>query len=91
MQQGWSQQMLQGWMGCAGVGAAGSPWDAATNTQCLSYNVLDKEREFVSKLYLLNKKMHHWNNISIKNEYETVLQCITKPPFSSCSSIQDCV
>lgn len=33
--------------------------------------------------------MHHWNNISIKNEYETVLQCITKPPFSSCSSIQD--
>ena len=55
MQRGWSQQMLQGWMGCAGVGAAGLPWDAGTDTQSLLYNVPDGERICIKTLFIKQK------------------------------------
>lgn len=49
-------------------GAVALPCGVGTDARCLLGNGPDQEREIVSKLYLLNKKMHHWNNISIKNE-----------------------
>ena len=39
-----------------------------------SFNINNMEEELCIKTLFINKKMHHWNNISIKNEYETVLQ-----------------
>lgn len=34
----------------------------------------------IKTLFIKQKKrMHHWNNISIKKDYVTALQCITKP------------
>lgn len=59
MRGGWSQQRQ---------GAVALPCGVGTDARCLLCSVPDHEREIVSKLYLLNKKMHHWNNISIKNE-----------------------
>lgn len=47
-------------------------------------------KELYIKTLFIKQKMHHWNTISIKNEYETVLQWLQNP-FSSSSSIQDLV
>lgn len=55
--------------------------------QLFAINNMEEEL-CIKTLFIKQKKMHHWNNISIKNEYETVLQWLQNL-FSSCSSIQD--